>query len=215
MSYLFEIYSSAFGQLMKEAQELEKKRIDSLPYQLTPAKLDEKYKKKFNIGKHDIFYNITKNGVKVCDGLFRNYMTDCTENLNKDRFVVLNACLEDVYSDDTVKTCNLKSKHCISYFVCVFDTELCKIAYLCDERFDSSITLHKNVVVDNRKNKVVWLPTGDVLVELKKDSFTSLNVNKVGKFLFVSDCKYSDGTFMKRINIETGESLDACCEQLS
>ncbi|MBR4624192.1 MAG: hypothetical protein IKO56_01485 [Alphaproteobacteria bacterium] len=205
MSYL--TYTQMFKELVQESEKIEKKRLNSLPFQLTPAKLDEKYKKKYNIGSNDVYYNITKNGVKVCDGLFRNYITDCTENLNKDRFVVLNVCLEDVYSDDIVKTCNLKSKHCLSCFTCVFDTELCKIAYLCDERFDSSITLHKNVVVDNRKNKVVWLPTGDVLVELKKESFKSLNVNKVGNFLFVSDCKYSDGTFMKRINIETGENL--------
>lgn len=210
MGYL--TYTQMFRQLVQESEKIEKKRLNSLPFQLTEAKLDEKYKKKFNIGKNDVYYNITKNGEKVCNGLFRHYITDCTEKLNKDRFVVLNACLEDVYSDSVVKTCNLKSKHCISFFVCVFDTKLCKIAYLCDERIDNSISLHKNVVVDNRKNNVVFLPTGEILVELKKDSFKSLNVNKINNFLFVSDCKYSDGTFMKRINIETGETLDVCCE---
>lgn len=208
-------YLQMFKQLAREAEQIERERLNSLPFQLTPAKLDENYKKKYNIKDKDIYYNITKNGVKVCDGLFRNYMTDCTEELNKYRFVILTTCLEDEYSDDTVKLCNLKSKYCLYSFTCVFDTELCKIAYLCDEKINSSITLHKNVVVDNHKNKVIWLPTGDVLMELEKESFKTLNVNKVGKFLFVSDCNCLGGSFMKRINIETGETLDVCFEQLS
>lgn len=207
-------YTQMFKQLIKEAEQAEREKLNSLPFQLTPAKLDENYKKKYNIGDRDIYYNITKNGVKVCDGLFRNYMTDCTKDLNKYRFVILNACLEDEYSNNVVESCNLKSKYCLHSFTCVFDTELCKIAYLCNETYNSSITLHKNVVVDNHKNKVVWLPTGDVLVELEKRSFSTLNVNKVGSFLFVSDCNCLGGSFMKRINIETGESLDACLEQL-
>ena len=196
--------SSLFNTLIQEDERIRKEKLAALPYQLTPAKLNEKYKKKFNIGDKDVYYNITKNGEKICDGLFHNYMSDCTEKINKNRFVILFSCVEDEYSQSVVEYCNLKSKYCLSNIMCVFDMQNCEIAYLCNEKYDSSLTLYKNVCIDHRKNRVIWLPTKKVLIEHKD----SLKNSKIGDYLFVSDCLYSEGTFMKRINIENGEVLD-------
>lgn len=204
MGYL--TYTQVFRQIVQESEKIEKKRLNSLPFQLTPAKLDEKYKKKFNISGTYVYYNITKNGEKVCDGLFSHYISDVTEKLNKERFVILNTFLEDEYSDYVIKTCKLKSKYCLTAVRCVFDTELCEIAYISDRKYDDSISVYKNICVDNKEYKVIYLPTREVL--FTSDKMRKLNINKVGNYLFANDCLYSDGTFMKRVNIETGEVLD-------
>ena len=198
--------SSLFNALMQEDERIRKEKLAALPIQLTPAKLDEKYKKKFNVSDTYVYYNITKNGEKVCDGLFSHYISDGTEKLNKERFVILNTFLEDEYSDYVIKTCNLKSKYCLTSVRCVFDTELFEIAYISDRKFDDSISVYKNICVDNKEYKVIYLPTREIL--FTSDKMRNLNINKVGNYLFANDCLYSDGTFMKRVNIETGEVLD-------
>ncbi len=201
---IFALYHRVFNDFIEEHKKADEKRRKALPFQLTPAVLDEKYKKRFNINDNEVHYRITKNGEPIHNGLFRFYITDDTDEINTNRFVIMNTGVEAEYSDSTVKTCKLKYKGRIAYYRCVFDMEKCEIAYLCDEEYNSSLSLYKNVCVDNRKNKIVYLPTKEVLVEEEK----SISIIEVDDYLFVSDGKYSRGTFMKRIDTNDGSVLD-------
>lgn len=81
--------SSLFNALMQEDERIRKEKLADLPIQPTPAKQDEKYKKKFNISGTCAYCNITKNGGKVCGGLFSHYISDVTEKPNKERLVTI------------------------------------------------------------------------------------------------------------------------------
>ena len=91
---IFALYHSVFNDFIEEKKKADEKRRKSLPFQMTPAVLDEEYKKRFNINDNEVHYRITKNGEPIHNGLFSFYITDSTDEMNTNRFVMMNAGVE-------------------------------------------------------------------------------------------------------------------------
>lgn len=209
------IYDVNIGDLMNKLSTdfqgmFEQERAKSeaeLPYQLTPIKFSKREIKRLNINERDNYCHITKNGKKVSDLIFRKGgFSSSIKDMNTKRFVELLTYDEDRYSDDTVKTCKLKSPYCLRSHNCVFDMEKHEIAFKTNDTLHDYIFIKDNLCIGKINDGVFFLPERRWILD---KSYELEGYIETENYLYAYSGKYSAAkSVMYRIDRKSGDVIN-------